>query len=103
RTTLQTLERHVPPAVHGIVFLSGGQDPVLATKHLDAIDRLEMQKPWKLSFSFGRALQDEALVAWNGKTENVPAPHPPFCHRAECESAATLGRYSSTMESAAAA
>jgi fructose-bisphosphate aldolase class I len=97
--TLRTLERHVPPAVPGVVFLSGGQDHVLATKHLSAINEIDMPKPWKLSFSYGRALQDEALEAWNGRGENVLAGQHAFYHRAQCESAAALGRYSSAVES----
>jgi len=96
--TLRTLERHVPPAVPGIVFLSGGQDHLLATKHLSAINEIEMPKPWKLSFSYGRALQDEALEAWDGRSENVLAGQHAFYHRARCESAAALGRYSGAIE-----
>jgi fructose-bisphosphate aldolase class I len=96
--TLRTLDRHVPAAVPGVVFLSGGQDHVLATKHLSAINELDLPKPWKLSFSYGRALQDEALEAWHGKSENIPAGQHAFYHRAQCESAAALGRYSSAME-----
>ena len=100
--TLRTLSRHVPPAVPGVVFLSGGQDYVLATKHLNAINQLDRSKPWKLSFSYGRALQDEALAAWRGRSENVGAGQHAFHHRAECDSAAVLGRYRSSMESEAA-
>jgi fructose-bisphosphate aldolase class I len=100
--TLRTLDRHVPPAVPGIVFLSGGQDHVQATEHLSAINELHLPKPWKLTFSYGRALQDEALVAWNGKHENVEAGQHAFYHRAQCDSAAALGRYSSSMEGGAA-
>ena len=64
--TLRCLRRHVPAAVPGIVFLSGGQDHVAATAHLSAINQLDGPKPWKLSYSYGRALQDEALknLAW---------------------------------------
>jgi fructose-bisphosphate aldolase class I len=96
--TLRTLTRHVPPAVPGIVFLSGGQDPVLATEHLNAINELDSPKPWRLTFSYGRALQDEALAAWQGRRENVPAGQQAFQHRARCDSAAAQGRYSSDME-----
>jgi fructose-bisphosphate aldolase class I len=96
--TLRTLSRHVPPAVPGIVFLSGGQRPVLATQHLCAINQLEGSKPWKLSYSYGRALQDEALEAWSGRSENVPAGQHAFYHRAGCDSAAARGRYRSDME-----
>jgi fructose-bisphosphate aldolase class I len=96
--TLRTLARHVPPAVPAIVFLSGGQDHVLATEHLHAINQLEGPKPWTLSFSYGRALQDEALEVWHGKRENVAAGQHAFYHRARCDAAAALGRYSSQME-----
>jgi fructose-bisphosphate aldolase class I len=97
-STLRTLARHVPPAVPAIVFLSGGQDCRLATQHLTAINQLEGPKPWTLSFSYGRALQDEALAAWQGRTENVPAGQRAFYHRAKCDSAAALGSYRSDME-----
>ena len=91
--TLRCLRRHVPSAVPGIVFLSGGQDHLAATRHLNAINQSEGPKPWKLSFSYGRALQDEALKAWRGKDENLKAGQQVFYHRAKCDSAATLGRY----------
>ncbi len=97
--TLRTLSRHVPPAVPAIVFLSGGQDHVLATKHLSAINQLDGPKPWKLSYSYGRALQDEALAVWHGRSENVQAGQHAFYHRAKCDSAAALGRYRGDMES----
>jgi fructose-bisphosphate aldolase class I len=97
--TLRTLTRHVPPAVPAVVFLSGGQDPVLATTHLNAINQLGGPKPWKLSFSYARALQDEALEAWQGKSDNVPAGQRAFYHRAKCDSAAASGSYRSAMES----
>jgi fructose-bisphosphate aldolase class I len=100
--TLRTLIRHVPPAVPGVVFLSGGQDHVQATQHLDAINRLGGPKPWKLSFSYGRALQDEAMDAWHGSDDNIAAGQHAFHHRAECDSAAVLGRYGSAIESASA-
>ncbi len=100
--TLRALARQVPPAVPGVVFLSGGQTTVLATKHLDAINQLDAPKPWKLTFSYGRALQDEAMKAWSGKAENVLAGQRALRHRAECTSAATLGRYRGSMESESA-
>ena len=71
--TLRCLRRHVPAAVPGIVFLSGGQQARLATAHLNAINRLPGPKPWKISFSYGRALQDPALEAWHGRDENLQA------------------------------
>jgi fructose-bisphosphate aldolase, class I len=96
--TLRCLRRHVPAAVPGIVFLSGGQKDQLATAHLDAINRLPGPKPWKLSFSYGRALQDPALEAWHGRDENVKAGQQAFYHRARCNGAATRGEYTAQME-----
>jgi fructose-bisphosphate aldolase class I len=96
--TLRCLRRHVPAAVPGIVFLSGGQDHLRATMHLSAINQLDGPKPWKLSFSYGRALQDEALRVWHGKTENLTAGQRAFFHRARCDSAAALGTYTTEME-----
>jgi fructose-bisphosphate aldolase class I len=103
RATLRCLLRRVPAAVPGVVFLSGGQNHVAAIAHLNAMNQLDGPKPWKLSFSFGRALQDEALRAWQGKPENVKAGQRAFVHRAECAREAALGRYSRTMESNLAA
>jgi fructose-bisphosphate aldolase, class I len=97
--TVRCLSRHVPAAVPGIVFLSGGQSHLVATAHLSAINQLEGPKPWKLSFSYGRALQDEGLKAWHGKTENLKAGQQAFYHRAKCDSAAALGKYSAAIES----
>jgi len=101
--TVRCLSRHVPAAVPGIVFLSGGQSHVAATAHLSAINRLDAPKPWKLSFSYGRALQDEALKAWLGKNENLPRAQEVFYHRAKCDSAAALGKYTEEMEGQPAA
>ncbi len=102
QATLRTLARHVPPAVPGIVFLSGGQGHVQATEHLNALNRLEGPKPWALSFSYGRALQDEALEIWKGRRERVPAAQRAFRHRALCVSAAARGWYRSDLETEAA-
>jgi fructose-bisphosphate aldolase class I len=96
--TLRCLGRHVPAAIPGIVFLSGGQDHLVATMHLNAINRLDGPKPWKLGFSYGRALQDEALQAWQGKHDNVQTAQRVFYHRAKCVSAAALGTYTKAME-----
>ena len=96
--TLRCLRRHVPTAVPGIVFLSGGQSDVVATAHLNAINKLDLLKPWKVTFSYGRALQDPALHAWHGKNENLKAGQQAFYHRAKCNGAASVGRYSDTME-----
>ena len=96
--TLRCLRRHVPAAVPGIVFLSGGQPSVTATAHLDAINRLGGPKPWAISFSYGRALQDAAVAAWHGKKENLKSGQQAFHHRAKCNSAAALGRYTDALE-----
>ena len=96
--TIRCLRRCVPASVPGIVFLSGGQSDVLATSHLNAINRLDQPKPWRISFSYGRALQDSAMEAWRGKQQNLQAAQQAFYHRAKCNSAATLGRYSSALE-----
>jgi fructose-bisphosphate aldolase, class I len=98
RATVRCLRRHAPSAVPGIVFLSGGQDHVAATLHLSAINQVEGAKPWKLSYSYGRALQDEALKAWRGRQENIAAAQQAFNHRAKCDSAAALGKYTTSME-----
>jgi fructose-bisphosphate aldolase, class I len=96
--TLQCLRRHAPAAVPGIAFLSGGQDHVLATAHLSVINQVAGPKPWKLTFSYGRALQDEALQVWCGRDENVAAAQRAFYHRAKCSSAAALGGYTRALE-----
>jgi fructose-bisphosphate aldolase class I len=96
--TLRCLRRHVPPAVPGIVFLSGGQPDVLATKHLDAINRSGGVKPWKLTFSYGRALQDAPMTTWLGVVENIDEAQDAFYHRARCNSLAALGAYGELEE-----
>jgi fructose-bisphosphate aldolase class I len=98
--TLGCLRRHVPAAVPGIVFLSGGQHARLATAHLNAINRLASAKPWKVSFSYGRALQDPALEAWRGRDENLAAGQRAFYHRACLNGAACVGKYTDAMEGA---
>jgi fructose-bisphosphate aldolase class I len=100
--TVRCLRRRVPAAVPGIVFLSGGQEHVKATEHLNAINRVEGPKPWKLTFSYGRGLQDEALDTWAGKSENVAKGQEALLHRAKGVSAAALGRYTPAMEGALA-
>ena len=96
--TLRCLRRHVPAAVPGIVFLSGGQKDRLATVHLNAINRLPGPKPWKISFSYGRALQDAAMAAWHGLDENVKAGQEALYHRARCNGAAARGEYTDATE-----
>ena len=100
--TLRCLRCNVPAAVPGIVFLSGGQEERLATSHLNAINRLPIAKPWAISFSYGRALQDPALKAWNGSDKNLTEGARAIALRARCNSAASLGSYAEEMESAVA-
>lgn len=89
--TLRCLRHAVPPAVPGVVFLSGGQEDIPATQHLNAMNQVG-NAPWQLSFSFGRALQAAALKAWHGS--DVQAGQRALRHRAECNGAARYGRYS---------
>jgi fructose-bisphosphate aldolase class I len=98
--TLRTLRHAVPAAVPGIVFLSGGQSPELATEHLNAMNAIGEQ-PWELSFSYGRALQDPALKTWKGSASNIAAAQMQLYHRAKCNGAARSGKYSEIMEKAA--
>jgi fructose-bisphosphate aldolase class I len=100
RETVMVLRRHVPAAVPGIVFLSGGQSDIVATEHLNAMNALGPM-PWKLSFSYGRALQAAALSAWGGKEANVAAGQKAFYHRSQCNSAACAATYNAQMEKAA--
>ncbi|MDR3546793.1 MAG: fructose-bisphosphate aldolase class I [Candidatus Pacebacteria bacterium] len=81
--TLGALMDSVPIAIPGIVFLSGGQTPDQATENLRAITKRakELQAPWPLTFSYARALQEEALAVWAGKPENVPAARAAFLER----------------------
>ena len=88
----------VPLTATGIVFLSGGQNARLATAHLNAINRLPGPKPWKISFSYGRALQDPALEAWHGRDENLVAGQNALYRRANCNGAASVGKYTDEMK-----
>jgi fructose-bisphosphate aldolase, class I len=99
--TVRVLKRHVPPAVPGIAFLSGGQSPAEATLNLSLINQLG-PLPWSITFSYGRALQDEALRTWGGSAANVAAAQKEFVRRAKLTALATTGRYASDMESRAA-
>ena len=92
----------MPPAVPGIVFLSGGQNDVIATRHLDAINRADGPKPWTLTFSYGRALQDSALATWGRQPEDLSQGQQALAHRARCNSLAALGTYGAEDEEQAA-
>jgi fructose-bisphosphate aldolase, class I len=95
--TLRCFRRTVPAAVPGIVFLSGGQADEVATLRLNSICRAT-DVPWKLSFSFGRALQSPALKIWKGSPANVEAAQVALHHRARCNGLALRGKYSAEME-----
>ena len=102
RYTVEALLRTVPPAVPGVVFLSGGQTDLQATQHLNAMNRLYEGLPWELSFSYARALQGQPMEIWGGSTDKVEAAQRAFRHRAKMNSAARDGRYSDEMEQEAA-
>jgi len=99
--TLRVLKRHVPPAVPGIAFLSGGQSSAEATLHLSLMNKTG-PLPWSLTFSYGRALQDDALKTWAGQAGNFVAGQKAMTKRAKLNSLATTGSYASAMESQAA-
>jgi fructose-bisphosphate aldolase class I len=90
----------VPAAVPGVAFLSGGQDDEEATERLDAMNRMG-PLPWKLTFSYGRALQAAAMKAWGGKPENVAAAQRVYAHRARMNGLAAVGRWEGALEQAA--
>jgi fructose-bisphosphate aldolase, class I len=100
QATVRCLKRHVPAAVPGIAFLSGGQGPEEATEHLSLMNQLG-PLPWQLSFSYGRALQAPALDAWRGAQANFPAGQKAFFKRAKLNGLARSGRYSASLENAA--
>jgi fructose-bisphosphate aldolase class I len=96
--TVALLRDTVPASVPGVVFLSGGQNEILATQHLQAINERNSSLPWVLSFSYGRALQHSALRAWGGKSANVGVAGKTLLHRARCNAHAARGEYSASMD-----
>jgi fructose-bisphosphate aldolase class I len=98
--TVAVLKRCVPAAVPGIAFLSGGQSDEDATAHLHYMNAIG-GLPWKLTFSYGRALQAAALKTWKGKAENVAAAQRAFNHRAQMNALAASGKWSQKLEKAA--
>ena len=97
--TIKCLKACVPAAVPGIAFLSGGQSDVQATENLSLINQMG-PLPWKLTFSYGRALQAAALKAWAGKAANVEAAQAAFAHRARMNSLAATGKWTKALEKA---
>jgi fructose-bisphosphate aldolase class I len=98
--TVRTLKRQVPSAVPGIAFLSGGQSPTEATLHLSLMNAAG-PLPWALTFSYGRALQENALGAWGGKAATFEAGQQAFAARARLNGLAAAGTYKSSMEASA--
>lgn len=99
--TIKCLKLCVPPAVPGIAFLSGGQSDEDATAHLNAMNK-GFEVPWRLTFSYGRALQAAPQKAWSGKSANVAAAERAFAHRARMNSLATMGAWNADREKEAA-
>jgi fructose-bisphosphate aldolase class I len=99
--TVRMLKECVPGAVPGIAFLSGGQSDEEATAHLDAMNKIG-KLPWKLTFSYGRALQHAPQTTWKGKSENVAAAQRAFSHRAKMNGLAAVGQWKSDLEKKAA-
>ena len=95
--TVKCLLENVPEDLPGIAFLSGGQSDIDATAHLDAMNKIG-GFPWKLSFSYGRALQQAALKAWMGKEENMNNAQAAFSHRALMNKNAALGKWNKDLE-----
>ena len=99
--TLRVLKECVPAAVPGIAFLSGGQSDLDATARLNAMNRLG-GAPWKITFSYSRALQAAPQKAWSGKAENVAAAQAAFTHRAAMNGLASMGKWTPELEKKAA-
>ena len=95
--TLKVLKENVPSDLAGIAFLSGGQSDLLATEHLNAMNKLD-KLPWPLSFSYGRALQQPALKAWMGQSDNKEAAQKAFSHRALMNKLASKGEWQNELE-----
>ncbi|MFA5959947.1 MAG: class I fructose-bisphosphate aldolase [Tatlockia sp.] len=95
--TISVFRNNVPAAVPAINFLSGGQTPAQATANLNAINSTGYQ-PWNLSFSYGRALQEDCIKAWGGKKDQVKAAQDALLKRAQLNSAACFGEYQDSME-----
>jgi len=91
--TIITLQRTLPSACPGVMFLSGGQSEEEATLNLNAMNQSSLKKPWSLSFSYGRALQHSTIKAWGGKEENLGKAQEVLITRAKANSEAQLGKY----------
>jgi fructose-bisphosphate aldolase class I len=100
--TVRALSRSVPPALVGVTFLSGGQTEEEASLHLNYMNQVnDIRRPWFLSFSFGRALQNSSIKAWSGKEENVKVGQEALLVRAKANSEAQLGKYEGSSDKSA--
>mmetsp|Transcript_18870 Transcript_18870/g.34137 ORF Transcript_18870/g.34137 Transcript_18870/m.34137 type:complete len:367 (+) Transcript_18870:34-1134(+) len=99
--TVRVLQHTVPVALPGITFLSGGMSEEEASVTLDAMNKIDTIKPWSLTFSYGRALQQSCLKAWKGQPENVPAAQEELMKRAKANSEAQQGIYGGGVAGAA--
>ena len=102
--TVRTLQRTVPPALVGVMFLSGGQSEEDASLNLNAMNKLGnegMRMPWKISFSYGRALQASVLKAWAGNPANKEAAQAKLMERAKANGEAQLGKYAGSSDAGA--
>ena len=95
--TVECLQNSLPDDLPAVTFLSGGQSDIDSTAHLDKMNKIS-SNPWKLSFSYGRALQQAALKAWSGNVENETAAQEVFSHRAKMNKLAALGEWESSLE-----
>ena len=95
--TMKCLLENVPAELPGIAFLSGGQSDIDATANLDALNK-KGGNPWKLTFSYGRALQQAALKSWLGQSENTLSAQEAFSHRAKMNRLAALGQWTKDLE-----
>merc|ERR1719201_2505320 len=101
--TVRTLSRSIVPALPGVVFLSGGQSEESASLNLNAMNKLQnIQRPWSLTFSYGRALQQSVLKAWKGSDANIAAAQKELMIRSKANSEANLGTYKGGAGGAAA-
>ena len=95
--TVKCLKKNIPSDLPGVAFLSGGQTELEATAHLNEMNKIG-EFPWKLSFSYGRALQQSALKAWSGQSENIFIAQDELSHRAEMNKLAALGQWDIKFE-----
>ena len=98
KMTVECFKETIPATVPGIAFLSGGQSSLQATEHLSLMNSIDKNLPWKLTFSYGRALQQSAIQTWKGKDENWETAQAAFTHRARMNGLASTGEWSSTLE-----